>query len=167
LVRAGRICAKLSFHCAGFGPSKAAYRRRVEHRLDAAAHTARRFGRLGPDRIKHLHDQPGINRCDGQFSQNRVNVGCERVPPLLTVLGVPPAGFVAGDKFFRNFPKRAPLDCGKPLLLSLCDLGIERIDPVLSYVIRRTRGLRQSSKVRQHNIQHDIYGVQMLVGSSA
>ena len=62
---------------------EAAHRRGVEHRLDAAAHPARGFGLLGPDRIEHLHDKPGIDRRDGQFPQSRVNVGGERRRPLL------------------------------------------------------------------------------------
>jgi len=106
---------------------KPAHGRGVEYRLDTAADPARGFGLLGPDRIEHLHDKARIDHCDGQFPQCRVRVGRQRVAPLLAVLGVAPARFIAGDEFLRDFVERPPLRRGKLLRLSLGFLRVERV----------------------------------------
>src|ERR1700730_10800575 len=41
--------------------------RGIKHRLDPAAYPACCFRLLAPDRIEHLHDEPGIDRRDWQI----------------------------------------------------------------------------------------------------
>src|ERR1700723_494438 len=72
--------------------------RGIEHCFDAAAHPACRFRFLCPNRIKHLHDKPSIDRRHRQFPQDGIDVGFERVYPLLPMLGVAPAGPVLFDE---------------------------------------------------------------------
>jgi hypothetical protein len=88
--------------------SKAAHGRRVENRLDTAAHSTCRFRLLGPDRIKNLDDQARIDFRDGQFPQNRVSVGFECVLPLLPVLRVAPPGPVPFDEIKGAFTEFLP-----------------------------------------------------------
>src|SRR5436305_13093740 len=71
---------------------------RVGTRLDAAANPARGFRLLGPDRIEHLNNQPGIDSRDRKFTHYRVHIGGQRIAPLLPVLWVPPAGLVSDDE---------------------------------------------------------------------
>ena len=70
--------------------SEASHRGRVEHRLNAAPHSARCFWLLCPDRVENLDYEPGVDRGNRQFPQNRVDVSGEGIPPLLAVLGVAP-----------------------------------------------------------------------------
>src|SRR5215472_956643 len=109
-----------------------AHRRGIEHGLDAAADPACRFWLLGPDRIEHLHDQPCIDRRDGQLPQSGVNVGGEGVFPLLPVLRVAPARTVLFDEFGSALAKRAAFRDGEPLCLPLGGLGVERVYPIVA-----------------------------------
>src|SRR3954453_16068383 len=78
----------------------AAHGRGIEHRLDTASHSGRRFRLLRPDRVEYLHDEPGVDRGDGKSAESRIAIGGERVAPLLAMLRVAPARLVAGDEFF-------------------------------------------------------------------
>jgi len=111
---------------------KAAHRCSVEYRFDATAHPARRLGLLRPDRIENLDDKPGVDRRYRQSPQNRVDVSSEGIPPLLAVLGVAPANFVAGDEFLRHFAENPALGGVEPLRVALSRLCGERVYPIMA-----------------------------------
>src|ERR1051326_4173078 len=89
--------------------SKAAPRRGIKHRLDASAYPACRFRLLGPDRLEHLHDEPGVDRGNRPTPNDRIDVGCEVVLPLLPVLRIAPACSVLFYELGRALTKRAAL----------------------------------------------------------
>lgn len=107
--------------------AEAADRGGIKQRLDTAAHPARGFRLLGPDRIEHLHNKPSVDRRDRQFPQNGVDVSRQGVAPLLTMLGVAPTGFMTADEFLREFAEGSAPGCRKPLRLPVSDLCFERI----------------------------------------
>jgi len=112
--------------------AETAHRRGIEHGLDAAADSACRFWLLGPDRIEHLHDEPCIDRRDGEFTQSGIDVGCERVAPLLPVLGVAPGSFIPPDVFLGDFTEGAAFRGGEALRRPLSDLCVERVYPIVT-----------------------------------
>ena len=112
--------------------SEASHRGRVEHRLNAAPHSARCFWLLCPDRVENLDYEPGVDRGNRQFPQNRVDVSGEGIPPLLAVLGVAPADFVACDEFLGHFAEGPTLGGGKPLRLPLGFLRFERVYSIVA-----------------------------------
>jgi hypothetical protein len=99
----------------------------AEYRLDPAAHPACRLRLLRPKGIENLHDQPGIDCRYRQLADHRIDIGCERVAPLLPMLGVAPSRLVAGDELFRRFAEGPPLGHRKPLRRALGGLGVERV----------------------------------------
>ena len=111
---------------------KASHRSSVEYRFDATAHPARRLGLLRPDRVENLNDEPGVNRRDRQFPQNRVDISGEGIPPLLAVLGVAPANLVAADEFLGHFAEGPPPGNGKPPRVPLGFLCFERVYSVVT-----------------------------------
>jgi hypothetical protein len=130
--RAGRQdMGEIAFpHCRVRPLPKAPHRRGVEHRLDPAAHPARGFRLLGPNRIKHLNNKAGINRRNRQFPESGVDVSGEGIVPLLPVLRVAPADPVPLDELGGTLAEGAALRDGESLRLQLGPLGVERIDPI-------------------------------------
>jgi hypothetical protein len=113
---------------------EAPHRCGVEHGLDATADAARGFGLLRPDRIAHLHNKPDVDRRNGQFAQNRVDVGGKGIAPLLPMLCVAPARFVSADELLGHLPESAPLGHGESLRLPLSGFAIERVYPLPALV---------------------------------
>src|SRR5712691_7645304 len=120
---------------------EASHRGGVKHRLDAAADPARGFRLLGPDRIEHLNDQPGIDRRGGQFPQSGVNIGFERRGPLRRMLRVAPACPVLFDEFDGALAEGSALRDGNALRLPLRRPCVERVDALVSLLpmLRRFR----------------------------
>ena len=78
----------------------------IQDRLHPAADTARRLGLGGPDRLQDIHDEARVDLLDRQRSDNRVGVGLESASPLVSMLGVPPAGLVGRDVALAALPER-------------------------------------------------------------
>src|SRR5688500_5435642 len=77
----------------------------IEYRLDAPAHSARRFRLLCPNRLDSLHHEAGIDGGDGQPTDMRIDVGFERRRPLRGVLGVTPARLMRLDVGLAALPE--------------------------------------------------------------
>ena len=132
-ARAGRIWGEVAFPlCRVRTLPQASHRGGVEHRLNAAPHSACCFWLLCPDRVENLDYEPGVDRGNRQFPQNRVDVSGEGIPPLLAVLGVAPADFVACDEFLGHFAEGPTLGGGKPLRLPLGFLRFERVYSIVA-----------------------------------
>src|SRR5713101_1125778 len=89
--------------------------RPVQYTLDPAAQPARRFRLRGPDWLKRLHHERGVDRLHRTRAEDRLRIGRERAFPLGGVLGVPPAGAVRGDTGFRGILERQSpggVECG-------------------------------------------------------
>ena len=87
----------------------AARGRPIENHFDPAAHPARGFGLLGPDRLERLQHQPDIDRLNGQAAEVRIDVGFERRRPLRGVFRIAPAGSVRLDVGFGACSECHPL----------------------------------------------------------
>src|SRR5215469_11101190 len=66
----------------------------VEHRFDAAADPARRFGLLGPYWLDHLHHERRVNSLYRLIAENWIDVSFQGARPLGCVLLVFPTGAV-------------------------------------------------------------------------
>src|SRR5262245_32616287 len=80
-----------------FAFSKAARFRPIQNRLNPPADTARSLRRLGPQRLKHIHYHPDVDRAHRHTAKRRGDMSGERVCPLLIMLGMPPARLVSFD----------------------------------------------------------------------
>jgi hypothetical protein len=127
--------ARLPFHCAGFTPCR-------KPRTVAASSTASMrprtrlavsgfFDQIGS---RTLHNKPDVDRRNGQFAQNRVDVGGKGIAPLLPMLCVAPARFVSADELLGHLPESAPLGHGESLRLPLSGFAIERVYPLPALV---------------------------------
>src|SRR5215467_3729583 len=78
----------------------------VEHRLDAATHTARRHRLVGNQRLEGLEHQPAVDRCNGKIAEHWKGIAGKRGQPLLAVLGVAPLARVDGEIILGALPER-------------------------------------------------------------
>src|SRR5271170_5553079 len=102
----------------------AACRRPIEDRFNPPTHPACRLRLLGPDRLKHFHDQPDIDRLYRQRSEGRMDIGDERRWPLRRMLIVLPRGLMRGDVALGAVPEghrlgRVELRCHAPCFACL------------------------------------------------
>ena len=107
----------------------AARRGRIQYRLDALADPARGYGLRVPDRLQDAHHQPGVDLLDGQGAEERVDIGGQRVAPLVAVLGAAPARLVRLDEGFRRIPEGDLLGARSPLGGHLPVAGADGVDP--------------------------------------
>ena len=132
-ARAGRIWGEVAFPlCRVRTLPQASHRGGVEHRLNAAPHSACCFWLLCPDRVENLDDEPGVDRGDRQFPQNRVDIGGEGVAPLLPVLCVTPARLISADEHLGHLAEGATPGDGKPPRPPLGFLRFERVYSIVA-----------------------------------
>src|SRR5689334_20318729 len=85
----------------------------IEHRFDPPADAACGFRLCRPYRFDRFHDQPGIDRLNGEIAELGTDVGFERRRPLGRMLGIPPPGAMRLDVGLGTFPKGHRLSRGE------------------------------------------------------
>src|ERR1700730_4364545 len=127
-------------------------RRPVQNALDPAAHPARRFRLLGPDRLHNPRDERRVDRLTRQLAERRIDVGGERRRPLRRVLRIAPPRLVRGDVGIRAFGKRHRLRRIEFRLRSLGPSRLDRIyaaEPQLAALARPVTCFCQGDRVRR------------------
>src|SRR5262245_33854949 len=98
---------------------------RIENLFDASADARGRLRLRMPDRLQHLHDQRRVDLIHRQVPKDRVGIGRKRVPPLLSMLQIPPSRLMAANEAFGHFPEDDGLRgsglAGRPLLAPMLD----------------------------------------------
>jgi hypothetical protein len=69
----------------------------IEHRFNPAPHAAGSFGLVLPDRLKDLQHMRSANVGNRQFAHDGIDIGGQRVAPLLPVLVIAPACLIRAD----------------------------------------------------------------------
>jgi hypothetical protein len=106
----------------------AAHPRPIEDRLDPAT-DARCCLRLGaPERLQHLHDEGGVDCGHRQVADEGIDVGLERVGPLLSMFCIPPTGLMAGDDGRATVPERHDLCASSEGGFALLPARLDRVD---------------------------------------
>lgn len=124
----------------------------IENALNSAADPARGLCFGLPDRLQRLHDQPRVDRLDGQRAEDRIDVCRERRGPLSRVLRVFPARPVRCDVRLGACLERHCRCRGKPCLSPLRVTrfdGVGALKPDFAALSRFAARLRQGHGVQR------------------
>src|SRR5262249_29987870 len=102
----------------------------IEHRLDPTTHATGRLRLSCPNRFQDSHHHRDVDVTDRDRAELRIDVRCEGIRPLLSMLCIAPPGRVRVDVALRALSE-CHRSCGLDLLRAILRLAaLERVDLV-------------------------------------